>query len=77
MLHTAARELPSYTHEHRVLSGSVYDLETYEIVDSQRVVRLVLDDGTFSNKVECIFSTNQEQKCGRANMKSHKFIDYT
>ena len=53
---------PCYTHEHRVLSGSVYNLETYEIATGQRVVRLVLDDATFFSKVECIFSTNQEQK---------------
>ena len=57
-----SRANPCYTHEHRVLSGSIYNLETYEIATDQRVIRLVLDDATFFSKVECIFSTNQEQE---------------
>ena len=57
-----SRANPCYIHEHRVLSGSIYNLETYEIATDQRVIRLVLDDATFFSKVECIFSTNQEQE---------------
>ena len=51
-----------YTNEARVLQGSVYDLQTYEIQPGQHGVRLVLDDCTYWTKVQCMFSTQCERE---------------
>ena len=51
---------PFYAQEHRVLSGSVYNLEGCDFVPGQRAVRLTLDDATYFSKVECIFSAKEE-----------------
>ena len=51
----------TYYRERRILSGSIYNLETYEVGRGQQAVRLTLDDATFLSKVECIFSTKEEQ----------------
>jgi len=50
----------SYAHEHRTLSGTVFNLERCEFTDGQQAVRLILDDATYFSKVECIFSTKEE-----------------
>ena len=49
-----------YAHEHRTLSGTVYNLERCEFVGGQPAFCLTLDDATYFSKVECFFSTKEE-----------------